>query len=212
MEFDAEAEIYIAESVLAAGPDASVLPIYNWRAEKFIGQLPAIMSSTYRKTVVNIRSGALRSDAASSTDLVNEMMRSAVQHVVQGLKAHLHYKEAVRTCLKEFSNILRTLQGFSSPLGILAGPTMWTMLGVLLAYPRDEKVAIRVLRQICLIFDIRRHDEDGLVLLSDAMRPRAIAIIDAFVDNFDTSQRHMDLHNVAHSLREWIEDGTQLGI
>jgi len=56
------------------------------------------------------------------------------------------------------------------------------------------------------------HDEDGLVVLSDAMRPRAIAIIDAFVYNFDFSQRHMDLRNAAHAAREWIEAGAQLGM
>jgi hypothetical protein len=67
-----------------------------------------------------------------------------------------------------------------------------------------------------LIFDLRRHDKDGLVLLSDAMRPRAIAIIHDFAYKFRASQRqrqrHMDLHNIAHSVREWIEYGAQLGI
>ena len=200
-----------AERMLAAGPVASQRLRYNWRAEIFIARLPGIMHITYRKAVIDMQSGIFLYHAASTPDPVHEMMRAAVQHVVEGLEAHLHHKGAVRTCLKEFSSILRTLRGLNAPLRILAGPTTWTLLEVLLAYPRDYKLATRVLRHVNLIVDMRSPNEDGQVVLSDAVCPRAIAIMNDFLDRFDTRRRYINLWNATQSVQQWINDGATLG-
>ena len=202
-------------------PDLTLHTLYDWHAAVFITAMPGIMTSTYGQSFADMQlsMGADVEPLFFTTEHVghdgpanfDEMLRAAVRHVVGGLKAHLHCASAVLACLREAYTILDTLRQLRSHPGILAGPIMWTLMRVLCAHPGNTRLG-RTTMQLISAFLTTMSEGDDMVVLSAAKRARAIAVIDTFVDNFDTSQRHMELRDDAHAAREWIEAGAQLGI
>ena len=211
-------------------PDSTLHTLYDWHATVFVTALPGIMTSTYGQSFADLTiMGAEVEPLFFTTEHVghdspadfDEMLRAAVRHVVRGLKAHLHCESAVLACLREAYTILDTLQQLRSHPSILAGPIMWTLMRVLCAHPGNARLDLTTM-QLISAFLTTMSEGDDMVVLSAAKRARTIAVMNAFVDNFDTSQRHMELRatcpyslelrDEADDAREWIEAGALLSI
>lgn len=195
----------------------SLQSMYDTEAEAFVAALPAFMNSTYQQMLDNLLAPNLLAVFFTTDNVaydgpadVDYAMRAAVRHVRQGLKAHLHNKGAVLACLTEAVNIQLALRQIRSHPGILARPCTWTLLRVLRAHPGDGRLGVLALG---IIDDFQTVMSEGndMVVLSAERRPRAISVIDAFIQTFaDGCPSGERVREVGQQVIEWIQEGAIL--
>jgi len=195
----------------------SLQSMYDTEAKAFGAALPAIMNSTYQQIIVNLLAPSVLpflhttdNVAYESPADVDDTMRAAVRHVRQGLKAHRHNKGAVLACLTAALNIQLALRQIGSHPGILAGPCTWTLLRVLRAHPGDDRLGVQALG-IIDEFQIVLTEIDDMVVLSAERRPKAIALIEAFIQTFpDGCPSGQRVRVVGREVIQWIQEGAIL--
>jgi hypothetical protein len=160
-------------------------------------------------------------------------IQGCVEHVVDGLQAHLHSRLAVVTCINQLLTITTMLSMLKIHTGLAARRSMWTLLRVLCAHPLDFVLGSKVVRAIlgyiaamnCMrssvtitVCKICLMDEQDTVVLSAAQLPRAVALIDAYLATWPSTAAIPEdlmvtmLRIDCAEVREWIDGGSLLNM
>jgi len=158
-------------------------------------------------------------------------IQGCVEHVVDGLKAHLHSRLAVVICINQLLEITTMLSMLKIHTGLAARRSMWTLLRVLCAHPLDFELGSQVVRAIlgyiaemnCMrspvtitLCKVCLMDQQDTVVLSAAQLPRAVAVIDAYLATWPSTAATQEdlmvteLRRDCVKVREWIVAGSLL--
>jgi len=147
------------------------------------------------------------------------MMRTLAQDLVRGIDNHLLHCPAACIFIGECGLLLNALKMKLLHPGILARPTMLTLLRVLRAHHGNAIIGLRVLRLMQsfnhVLYDIRDtvllSDPADMVVLPPSERASACTVIDAYfatLPPFHTITQ--DVRICCRNVKAWIVSGTPL--